>query len=137
MLIDCLLTEQTITVPSYVTEIGSYAFAYSNIHTVVLPDSISKIGNHAFYDCNNLESILLPDTLERIGECAFAYSTISMVVIPLATSEIGYGAFLSRETLKTIYCEAAEQPSGWSSGWLYGTNAEVVWGYDGTDESGD
>ena len=60
----------SFTVPSGVTSIGNYAFAYSSLQSVSLPSSIISIGERAFENCP-LSSITLPENLTSIGAQAF------------------------------------------------------------------
>ena len=51
-------TENSFVVPSGVTNIGEYAFAYAkNLVLIVLPSTLTKIGDEAFSECNNLFEI--------------------------------------------------------------------------------
>ncbi len=61
------------TVPQGVTEIAPYAFWNNeNICTVVLPDGIKSIGDHAFV--GTVDNVIIPTSLERIDAFAFSYS---------------------------------------------------------------
>lgn len=108
-------TDTDIVIPEIynglpVTSIGSEAFYwYSSLTRITIPDSVTSIGASAFRGCSSLTSITIPDSVTSIDEQAFSYCN----------------------NLTTIYCEAASQPSGWSSDWLNGCNATVVWGYTG------
>ena len=79
----------------------------SSLTSIVIPDSVTSIGEWAFYDCSSLTSVVIPDSVTSIGDDA-----------------------LYRCSSLTIYCEAEEQPSGWSSSWN-SSNRPVVWGYMG------
>ena len=54
---------------------------------------------------------------------------VMLIIIPDSVTRIDYSAFYACSNL-TIYCEAASQPSGWSSSWNF-SNRPVVWGYTG------
>ena len=61
-----------LTIPNTVTEIGSYAFAYSAIYgDVVIPDSVVSIGEGAFYGCESLETITISESLIKSIVTAF------------------------------------------------------------------
>ena len=75
--------------------------------------SVTTIGNYAFAWCSDLTSIEILD----------------------GVTAIGYFAFEDCYSL-TIYCEAASQPSGWSSWWnLF--NCPVVWDCNHNDVATD
>ncbi len=46
---------KTITLPATLTNIESYAFAYSNAITIVVPEKVAAIGEQAFFGCGKLE----------------------------------------------------------------------------------
>ncbi len=70
-----------------------------------IPDSITGIGGYAFYNCDNLATVVIPAGVTTIGGYAF----------------YGCGKL-------TIYCEAESCPSGWNSAWN-ASSCPVVWGY--------
>lgn len=59
--------------PSSLTRIGAYAFAYctSLKGDLVVPDSVVSIGECAFYQCHAVESVTLGRHLRQIGSRAF------------------------------------------------------------------
>jgi len=92
----------------------------------------TKINGYAFYNYDNLTSVVIGDSVTSIGYNAFAYcSNLMSVVIGDSVTSIGNDAFGYCYSLTTIYCEAVSQPSGWDSGWNYYCSANVVWGYKG------
>ena len=48
----------TYTIPSYVTEIGAYAFDGRNFETLIIPNTVRTIGNYAFRNCLNLKKVM-------------------------------------------------------------------------------
>ncbi|MDE6793095.1 MAG: C10 family peptidase [Muribaculaceae bacterium] len=57
-----------------VTGIGKEAFYQNNnLETIVLPNSLETIGNYAFYGCQNLKKVILGDNLRSIGGGAFGW----------------------------------------------------------------
>ena len=113
----------------------NYLLGYVGKDTeLVLPDSYNgesyEIYRYAFYHCSILTSIVIPDSVTGIGATAFAgCNGLTSIFIPDSISSIDNSAFNECSNL-TIYCEAAEQPSGWKSNWNY-YGCPVVWGYKG------
>lgn len=68
---------------------------------------VSSIQSEAFYECEQLESIIIPSSIKSIGDYVFGGSNSL-----------------------TIYCEAESKPDDWSYYWNY-SSRPVVWGYKG------
>lgn len=107
---------------------------------IVIPASISykgasypvtSIGKYAFERCSRLTRVTFEEgnQLTSIGSYAFEYcDSLTSMEISRTVTSVGYGAFSSCSSL-TIYCEAEEKPSGWSSSWNR-DNYPVVWGHE-------
>lgn len=63
-----------VTVPAGVSEIGKFAFARSDVSSVVMEEGTTTIGYAAFYHCDSLEEIVIPSTVTDIGARAFEYT---------------------------------------------------------------
>ncbi|MBR4028372.1 MAG: leucine-rich repeat protein [Alistipes sp.] len=89
-----------------VTEIGLGAFYDCNeLTSVILPDSVIVIKKGAFYGCINLNSVNIPDGVQEIGFDAFCGCTaIRTVTIPESVSFIDDGAF--------VVCNSMERFNG-------------------------
>ena len=62
------------TIPDGVTTIGQYAFYNADdLETVVIPEGVTKIEQYAFADCNNIYECILPSSLTDIDQNAFHY----------------------------------------------------------------
>ncbi|MBO5286850.1 MAG: leucine-rich repeat domain-containing protein [Clostridia bacterium] len=120
-----------VTIGNGVLNIDDYAFYNcQNISSVVIGKNVNRIGVRSFDDCYSLTSINLPNGLKTIEEYAFYYCTsLETIIIPNSVTSLGDSAFRCCESL-TIYCEATSKPSGWDSDWN-GSNRPVVWGYTG------
>ncbi len=64
----------SLTVPSYVTEIGKKAYYGTNLYAIEFEEGLYPltIGDYAFAEATNLTEIILPDNCVSIGEYAFA-----------------------------------------------------------------
>lgn len=110
-----VLGSKTAVIPSYIKEIGDYAFysIESFSGTLMLPQSITSIGDSAFSGCSSLTGeLILPSGLKNIGKNAFNQCsglTGTLVIPPLITdintSAFAYCKFTSlvfHENIKTI-----------------------------------
>lgn len=66
--------EGIFIIPTFVTEIGEYAFYGCVLSGVEIPASVTKIGNQAFSYCHNLTSIDIPASVKKLGSYAFYHS---------------------------------------------------------------
>lgn len=88
--------QDELVVPNSVTNIGNYAFAYSNCGKhLILSNSLTYIGNYAFYHCNFKDELVIPNTVNHIGDWAFAFCArfSGDLYIPDAVTYLGEGAF--------------------------------------------
>jgi hypothetical protein len=121
---------------SSATYIGNYAFTSSNL-TSIDCSSATYIGDRAFYGCTNLTSIDCSSAKNignyALGSCknltsidcssatyigiyAFTDCTkLKKVWIPSTCTTIGSTAFNNNPNSCTLYTDATEKPSGWSS----------------------
>ena len=95
----CGLT--SITIPSGLTSIGSYAFSgCRDLTSVTIPESVISIGDNAFSGCTGLTSVVIPNSVAEIGNEAFSgctglnkaeFSSIeSLCKIKFGSEEWGY-----------------------------------------------
>ena len=89
-------TDESFTIPSSVTSIGSDAFAYcDSLTSIIIPDSVTSIGSSAFSYCDRLTSIIIPDSVTSIGSSAFKNcDSLTSVTIGNGVTSIGDFAFL-------------------------------------------
>ena len=93
-----------LTIPSSVTNIGSYAFSgCSGLTSVTIPNSVTNIGSGAFYVCSGLTSVTIPDSVTSIGNYAFyKCSGLTSVTIPNSVTSIGSSAFSGCSGLTSV-----------------------------------
>ena len=110
-------TKSTV-IPSSVTTIGEFSFRGRNgrngLETIVIPNNITTIEGYAFSYCEGITKIYIPASVTNIKAGAITESLF----------------YMCKSTLK-IYCEASNQPIGWSDYWNYydsSNRLNVTWG---------
>ena len=85
-------------------EIYNYAFYQSNdITSVIIPNSVTKIGSYAFSGCDSLTSVIIPDSVTSIGSHAFSHcDSLTSVTIGNGVTTIGDWAFFDCDSLTSI-----------------------------------
>ncbi len=101
---DDINIDGTFEVPSYITEIGDYAFSNCYfLKTVIIPNSVMKIGMRVFTWCENLTDITIPNSVIIVQSGIFSYCTsLKEVSLPDNLSEINYEMFAQCENLENI-----------------------------------
>lgn len=61
-------------IPNMITSIGDFAFARTNLKSIVIPRGVSRIGYAAFYHCDKLKEISIPSTVTWVEPSAFAHT---------------------------------------------------------------
>ncbi len=97
-------TENTVVLPSDITEIGVGAFrGNTSIVKVIIPVGVKCIKATAFRECTKLEEVLLPEGLETIGAAAFYYcQSLRSAVIPATVKTLSSSAFRSCISLEKV-----------------------------------
>ena len=103
---------KSVSIPSSVEEIASYAFfGCDSLAEVHIADGTKTIGEAAFACCSSLTSLSLPSTLQSIGKGAFGgCSKIISLSLPASLEQIGEGAFASCSKLEVVLLKAAQPP---------------------------
>ncbi len=98
------LQADTYVIPSYVKNIGSYAFEnYSGLKKVVISESVTNIADCAFYACFELETVEIPESVECIGNTAFLLCrALKSIKIPKSVKSIGTYPFGGCESLVSL-----------------------------------
>ncbi len=98
-----------VTIPNGVTQIAYCAFTNcTSLANVKLPSALQKIDGEAFSACIGLKSLTLPNGLKTIGRYAFYYSDIKSITIPSSVISIGNSAF-AHSGLETVVIEDGVQ----------------------------
>ncbi len=122
LLSNIVFGENVQTIPS-----GAFANC-SNLTEITIPSTVTSIGQSAFANCSNLQTVTFDgdSQLQNIGSSTFYNcSSLTEIIIAIAVTSIDSRAFNECSHL-IIYCEAAEQPSGWDSNWN-SSDCPVVW----------
>lgn len=97
-------SDTTYSIPSNVTTIQDYAFAFAKVLTnVTIPSGVSSIPTYAFDNATSLISITIPSSVTSIGESAFYNArALSNITIPSSVTSIGNSAFYNTASLTSI-----------------------------------
>ncbi len=94
-----------IVVPSNVTKLAPYAFAFATqVTSISLPNTITEIPEWAFASLR-FSSFTIPDSVVSIENNAFQYSQITSIYIPDTVVSIGEEAFYSCANLTSVTFE--------------------------------
>ena len=86
-----------------VTSIGEGAFFdCENLKTVLLPETIESIEKGAFYNCTNLQDINFPSQLKNIGKAAFYNCSLLTFDNSWKVDNIGELAFYNCDSIEKI-----------------------------------
>jgi autotransporter-associated beta strand protein len=102
----------SISIPTSVTTIGSYAFLNcTSLTSVSIPVSVITIGDYAFYKCGSLLSASISATVASIGVGAFSDCTsLTDIAVDVTNTEYAsHNGMLYNKLLKTlIQCPAGK-----------------------------
>ncbi len=109
-------------------------FDMSCLTEIEIPDTVTYIGDYAFSGCGSLNTVKLSNNIKYIGDSAFSScDNLTTIIIPASVTEMDNYVFGFCNNLTTIYCEAPSQPDGWLPNWKGKCNANVIWGYNATN----
>ena len=120
---------ESVTIEEGVNVIGTLVFANcTSLTSIEIPSSVTTLSLQVFEDCTSLKNITIPDSITSIENGVFnGCTSLEILIIPDSVATLEAGTFNFCNNL-TVYCEAEEQPEGWSSSWVHDVK-EVVWGY--------
>ena len=108
VLIDYLGEDENVIIPDSVTEIGSWAFRWSDVKTVTMGNSVTRICTHAFDACEELTEINISDSVITIERGTFERcGKLRRVTLGESVQGIGYGAFTNCTALEEINIPAS------------------------------
>ena len=119
--------ETVLALPSNITEIGAYAFAGTNVRSVLVPGNVRTIGSYAFSGCDTLESVRMLNGVRTISTDAFNGAVgLIEIEIPNTVTEIGANAFNGCASLMEVV--VPEGVTAIEAGTFYGCSSlrEVV-----------
>ena len=122
-IICCLYGKTSITIPSSVTEIDSYAFAdYSGLTNIIIPSNVTDIYYRAFGDCADLTTVTIGSGVTFIETDAFFGCTSVTDVYCYANPEYLYwhdgscNDFMAGKATKCHVTDDAKFIGKWSTG---------------------
>ncbi len=96
-------TLTAITIPNTVTNIGNNAFNGCTALQNLTLHNVSSLGEFAFFQCNNLQSVVISNGMDSVGDCAFSECTALQQVTFLDGCRIvGESMFSGCTALKEI-----------------------------------
>ena len=104
-----------------ITAVADFAFwDQQNLKTIVLPNTVQSIGEEAFWNCVSLTRISLPDSVASIGARAFQ-SCIKLEKVKLGAGvrTIGVNAFGNCQSLTFLQASANNPAYSTINGSLY------------------
>ena len=83
--------------------IGSSAFMYSSLESLIIPDGVKLLGDKAFASCYRLRAVKLGAGLTNISSEAFSgCSALPEIEIPANIVSIGGGAFFGTDSMTKV-----------------------------------
>ena len=100
-----------ILIPDCITSIGDYAFADTNLDSLVLPDKLNKLGRRILSGNKGITEIAIPKTLKSVssaylygmdGDGPFTESNIQRATIETGMTEVPEHLFQRNSTLISV-----------------------------------
>ena len=91
-----------IVIPDGTEAVGTYAFAGMPVEEVVIPSSVTIISQYAFAYCQSLKRVTLAEGLQNIGSYSFVYTGLKQLDLPESCERIGIAAFFGSPALEKV-----------------------------------
>ena len=82
----------SVTFPTTIRAIGTAAFRFNALESVVIPEGVTDLPNRCFAN-NDLTSVTFPTSLETIGFRSFENNNLTTLILPENVVSIGQRAF--------------------------------------------
>ena len=106
--------------PQDITRIGTNAFSYTGLKSIVIPDKVTTIGEDAFAYCGDLKTVLVGKKVVSISKGAFYSSNVKDIYVTPLTPPSVSSYLLSSNPKIHVYASALSKykASSWAE---YGT----------------
>ena len=100
-----------LTLPDSLTYIGDDALVENILAQSEIPSTVTHIGKWAFAYCRTLDGgLVIPEGIDTIGDNTFYRCQLTSVSIPASVVSIGEEAFYGCEDLQSITCNGVVPP---------------------------
>lgn len=96
-----IASENSVKIPSGVTEIKPYSFFNCEISEIIIPETVTVIQDRSFL-WSSMQKVDIPNSVQEIGSMAFRATGLVDVVIPDSVLTIGDGAFSYCTSLQSL-----------------------------------
>ena len=93
---------ERIEIPEGTEVIGTYAFCGIPVTKLTIPSSVTLIAQYAFAYCTKLQEMNLKEGLLNVGSYAFVYTGLKQVDLPKSCERIGIAAFFGSSALVRV-----------------------------------
>ncbi len=117
-------------IPTTVKHVGASAFENCyNLSTVTLPSSLVSVGSYAFSYCSGITgSLTLPSTLKKLSDGAFygCWNITGSVSIPASLTDLGEYCFFESNNITSFNVNGSNSVYYSNEGVLYSKNADTL-----------